>query len=107
MKFFLSIFGCGHRRMSRVFTADSNQKRISTCVLPAACSYVVCLDCGREFAYDLATMQQGEELQRRAQRPDEVARARDRKQKLAFINQQIRPWSGGRGVRGERIAAKD
>lgn len=43
------IFGCSHSNTSRVFTLLLRgrwQKR----------SYIVCLDCGREFEYDLENM---------------------------------------------------
>lgn len=54
-----------HQNLSRVFTPARSQR-------PAASSYVVCLDCGAEFEYDLATMRRGKKIFRGAERPDMV-----------------------------------
>jgi predicted transcriptional regulator len=48
------LFGCTHRRYTFPITAKAGQSR------PAAASvtgtYVVCLDCGKEFPYDWKQM---------------------------------------------------
>ena len=43
------IGGCSHRNTSRVFTIPSPRRRGKR-------TYIVCLDCGKEFAYSLAEM---------------------------------------------------
>jgi hypothetical protein len=49
-----ALFGCWHKRMSFPITSRRGQRK------PAAAAetgtYVVCLDCGKEFAYDWQTM---------------------------------------------------
>jgi hypothetical protein len=48
------LFGCWHKRLSFPMSSKPGERRVS-----AACktgAYVVCLDCGREFAYDWQTM---------------------------------------------------
>ncbi len=49
-----ALFGCWHKNYSFPITARRGQRR------PAAASltgtYVVCLDCGREFPYDWREM---------------------------------------------------
>jgi len=48
------LFGCWHKHLSFPISTKRGQRRI-----PAAQqtgSYVVCLDCGREFAYDWEQM---------------------------------------------------
>jgi hypothetical protein len=50
-----ALFGCWHKRTSFPITSKRGQRR------PAAAmetgTYVVCLDCGKEFAYDWQKMQ--------------------------------------------------
>lgn len=95
MKFLATLFGCGHARTSRVFTIDD-------------VTYVVCLECGREFEYDLATMQRGPEIDRPVEHADPVAVARRRKQQLVIIHQQpSRFWSEDRAASCRRTAVKD
>jgi hypothetical protein len=48
------LFGCWHKRLSFPMSSRRGQRRAS-----AACqtgAYVVCLDCGQEFAYDWQRM---------------------------------------------------
>lgn len=48
------LFGCDHRHQSRVFTVPRKP------VQPrSGQSYVVCLECGAEFEYDLSEMRSG------------------------------------------------
>jgi DNA-directed RNA polymerase subunit RPC12/RpoP len=49
----LNIFDCRHKRITRPITPVAK----TTAAEPA--TYVVCLDCGRQFAYDLKTMRVG------------------------------------------------
>jgi hypothetical protein len=50
------FFGCGHQRTT--FPITPARRSINSS--PAA-TYVVCLDCGREFAYDWKSMRVGEQ----------------------------------------------
>jgi hypothetical protein len=45
-----TVLGCGHRRTTFPLTP----------VRGGARTYIVCLDCGREFAYDWANMRVGQ-----------------------------------------------
>jgi hypothetical protein len=49
----LNIFDCRHKRMTRPITPIKKTNG------PEAATYVVCLDCGRQFVYDLQTMRVG------------------------------------------------
>ncbi|MFB3828613.1 MAG: hypothetical protein ACE15B_17725 [Bryobacteraceae bacterium] len=44
------LFRCAHRRLTRPVTP------VSRAGAPQGGTYVVCLDCGKQFAYDLKTM---------------------------------------------------
>lgn len=48
MNILSNLFGCCHENLSRVFTIKNK--------LGAKKTYVVCLDCGREFDYSLEAM---------------------------------------------------
>ena len=50
---FNALFGCSHPRTTFPLTRASR-------------TYVVCLDCGQEFAYNWASMQMGEPVPVRA-----------------------------------------
>ena len=59
MKIFDALFGCWHKNMSfplsaKPFRAKDGQRRSQAATKTG--TYVVCLDCGREFAYDWKTM---------------------------------------------------
>ena len=54
--FFNRLFGCPHRRISRPITPSGKPGG------PQSGTYVVCLDCGQQFAYDLQRMRMGERL---------------------------------------------
>jgi hypothetical protein len=47
------LFHCGHRHLTRPFTPVSQQG------VPRGETYVVCLDCTKQFAYDWKTMRIG------------------------------------------------
>ena len=48
------LFGCSHANYSFPLTAKSGKRRSEAAALTG--TYVVCLDCGREFAYDWQDM---------------------------------------------------
>lgn len=57
-----SLFGCSHRRTTFPLTP---LRRSAACPTQGARAgtYVVCLDCGKEFAYNWEYMQVGEQVQ--------------------------------------------
>ena len=50
------LFRCSHRRLTRPFAP------ITKAGQPHSQSYVVCLDCGRQFEYDLNEMRMGKAI---------------------------------------------
>ena len=50
------LFRCSHRRLTRPVTP------VSRAGVPHGQTYVVCLDCGKQFSYDLAEMRVGRPL---------------------------------------------
>ena len=50
------VFRCSHRRLTRPVTP------VSKAGVPHGETYVVCLDCGKQFAYDLKEMRIGKPL---------------------------------------------
>jgi hypothetical protein len=50
------LFRCSHKRLSRPVTPASVRGG------PKRATYVVCLECGKHFAYDLKTMTIGKKL---------------------------------------------
>ena len=48
------LFGCSHKHCSFPITTKPGQRRIQAAA--ATGTYVVCLDCGQEFAYDWQEM---------------------------------------------------
>jgi hypothetical protein len=55
MSLFDLVFGCWHKRCSFPITVRGKQRR-SIAATSVTGTYVVCLDCGREFPYDWAQM---------------------------------------------------
>jgi hypothetical protein len=49
------FFGCAHRNTSRPFTSRQRAAEIDNGVNVAG-TYIVCLDCGKEFAYSWEEM---------------------------------------------------
>ncbi len=49
-KLFDVLFGCPHKRYTFPLTAKAGQRRSQAAAVTG--TYVVCLDCGREFPYD-------------------------------------------------------
>ncbi|HKW76349.1 MAG TPA: hypothetical protein VJN64_12550 [Terriglobales bacterium] len=54
MKIFDALFGCWHRRVS--FPQTSRQARRRSDSARPTGTYIVCLDCGKEFPYDWNSM---------------------------------------------------
>ena len=52
--FFDAFFGCSHSHTSFPITARSGRHRSAAAAVTG--TYVVCLDCGREFPYDWEEM---------------------------------------------------
>ena len=52
------LFRCRHHRLTRPVTPVDAQGR------PEADSYVVCLDCGKHFAYDAKQMRMGKAIRK-------------------------------------------
>ncbi|MCU1238923.1 MAG: hypothetical protein JWP63_6890 [Candidatus Solibacter sp.] len=52
------FFGCGHQRTTFPLTPG---RRTPAAPAPTSATYVVCLDCGKEFAYDWKSMRVGEQ----------------------------------------------
>ena len=55
MSLFDIVFGCWHKRYSFPITSRGKLRR-STTAASVTGTYVVCLDCGREFPYDWSQM---------------------------------------------------
>jgi hypothetical protein len=53
-KFADMFFGCWHKKYSFPITTRAGQRRSGAAM--ATGTYVVCLDCGKEFAYDWKQM---------------------------------------------------
>ena len=54
MKIFDALFGCWHQRVS--FPQTSRQAHLRSAEGRETGTYIVCLDCGKEFAYDWNSM---------------------------------------------------
>ena len=54
MKILDALFGCWHKQISFPQTSKPGQRRCEAATQTG--TYVVCLDCGTEFAYDWKTM---------------------------------------------------
>ena len=54
MNIFDALFGCWHKRISFPQTSKPGQRRCEAATHTG--TYVVCLDCGTEFAYDWKKM---------------------------------------------------
>ena len=49
-----ALFGCWHSNLSFPLTVRSGSRRVAAATLTG--TYVVCLDCGKEFAYNWREM---------------------------------------------------
>jgi hypothetical protein len=72
-KFVDSVFGCWHLHYSFPQTLRGSARRPQAAALTG--TYVVCLDCGREFAYDLEEMKVITSPEEHRQHMAEMARA--------------------------------
>lgn len=54
LKIFDVLFGCTHKRYTFPITTRPGQRRSEAAALTG--TYVVCLDCGKEFPYDWRQM---------------------------------------------------
>jgi len=54
MSLFDLVFGCSHKRCSFPMTTRGAKRRSPAAALTG--TYVVCLDCGKEFPYDWKAM---------------------------------------------------
>ncbi len=74
-----TFFGCPHRRMTRPMTP------VSKSGVPSGGTYVVCLQCGKQFAYDWDHMRLGEPIEPSSREGVvEPAAAKPRKSKLKY-----------------------
>jgi hypothetical protein len=55
-----AIFRCGHQRTTFPITPRRGYAGSSPVTVPRNGTYVVCLDCGKQFAYDWKSMRIGE-----------------------------------------------
>lgn len=64
-----SLFGCSHQRTT--FPITRGRKSLGPHAAAASCNrtYVVCLDCGKEFDYDWRAMQVGQAVETTRTRP--------------------------------------
>jgi len=61
-RFVASLFGCAHRRCTFPMTSKKQSRLAADRVSAGRGSrgtYIVCLDCGKEFAYDWQQMKVG------------------------------------------------
>jgi len=75
------LFRCSHRRLTRPVTP------VSKAGVPQGQTYVVCLDCGKQFAYDFQEMRIGRPLESSREHgvlPPDKPRPRARKLKFAL-----------------------
>ncbi|HEY1730806.1 MAG TPA: hypothetical protein VGG15_03615 [Terriglobales bacterium] len=59
MKLFDVVFGCSHKRCSFPITVRGKQRRSAAASVTG--TYIVCLDCGQEFAYDWNKMKMADD----------------------------------------------
>jgi hypothetical protein len=74
------LFRCGHRHLTRPFTPLRHQG------VPRGETYMVCLDCTKQFAYDLTTMRIGKAIDHtHAACVIPLEAAKPRKRTLAYV----------------------
>ena len=54
------VFGCGHKRTTFPMTPARTSAGLPTPAASRFATYVVCLDCGKEFGYDWQEMRVGQ-----------------------------------------------
>jgi len=57
-----TLFGCAHARTTFPMTPARRSNSVAVQNAAHLGTYVVCLDCGREFAYDWQTMRVGPQV---------------------------------------------
>jgi hypothetical protein len=57
-----TLFGCAHSRTTFPMTPGRRNNVITAQNAAILGTYVVCLDCGKEFAYDWKTMRVGQQV---------------------------------------------
>ncbi|HLZ42881.1 MAG TPA: hypothetical protein VKQ11_18085 [Candidatus Sulfotelmatobacter sp.] len=67
-----ALFGCRHSRFSFPVTIRRTKRRPQAAALTG--TYVVCLDCGKEFAYDWQEMKVITSPERHLQQLEELAK---------------------------------
>lgn len=73
MRLLDSLFGCSHRHLSFPITIRGVRHRNTAAALSG--TYVVCLDCAKQFAYDWDEMKVVFETRRKAANLNPVARS--------------------------------
>jgi hypothetical protein len=63
---FSSLFGCSHQRTTFPLTPGRKNSGYAAPGATRSGTYVVCLDCGKEFAYDWEGMRIGRQVPARA-----------------------------------------
>ena len=59
-----TLFGCGHQRTTFPITLRRSYAGSAAVSGSVGSTYVACLDCGKEFAYDWKAMRIGEPMTR-------------------------------------------
>jgi hypothetical protein len=59
---FNSLFGCSHQRTTFPLTPGRKNAKHTAPSATRSGTYVVCLDCGKEFAYDWDGMRIGQQV---------------------------------------------
>ncbi len=80
------LFRCPHRRLTRPMTP------ISKPGVPSGETYVVCLDCGKQFSYDLKAMRMGAPIEVSATHgvlPPEMPKAPNTRLKYALLGSAL------------------
>lgn len=97
------LFRCRHRRLTRPLAP------ITKAGQPHSRSYVVCLDCGKQFEYDVNEMRMGKPIDRShaigVLRPD-MPEPRRTKMKLALLATVPATFLVGAIMKGRKKAAK-
>jgi hypothetical protein len=57
-----TLFGCAHSRTTFPMTPGRRSNAVASQGAANLGTYVVCLDCGKEFAYDWTTMRVGQQV---------------------------------------------
>ena len=55
-----TLFGCSHQRTTFPLTPTRRSTGVALSSTPRNGTYVTCLDCGKEFAYDWKAMRVGQ-----------------------------------------------